>query len=144
MELEPSHLGGHIRRQYDEDLEAIRTKVLGPAHPYVAVSMQGLGEVAMRRGERDEAIVIFERAHALLVEALGAEHPDVTETTVRIGDALAEQGDVQGARARYQRAMAIREAAWGAEHAEVVEVRDRLARLAEQDADGAAKSDSAP
>ena len=55
MELEPSHLGGHIRRQYDEDLEAIRTKVLqmgGLVEELIREAMQALRDGDGELGEK--------------------------------------------------------------------------------------------
>lgn len=55
MELEPSHLGGHIHRQYDEDLEAIRTKVLqmgGLVEELIREAMQALRDGDGELGEK--------------------------------------------------------------------------------------------
>ena len=54
MELEPSNLGGHIHRQYDEELEAIRTRVLamgGLVEEQITKALRALREQDGELGE---------------------------------------------------------------------------------------------
>ena len=54
MELEPGKIGGHILTRYDEDLEAIRTRVLtmgGLVEEQIANAMKALREEDSLLGE---------------------------------------------------------------------------------------------
>ena len=76
----------YCRREYDlaeplyRQTLAIREKVLGNDHPFVATSLIDLGNLAYMRGRYAEAVPLFRRALTTLENTLGAEHPRVAST----------------------------------------------------------------
>jgi tetratricopeptide (TPR) repeat protein len=62
---------------HDKSLQ-VKKKVLGPGHPYVAMSYRNMAEVlAHQEGKMEEAKKMYHKAHKVLINALGDEHPEV-------------------------------------------------------------------
>jgi CHAT domain-containing protein len=57
----------------------IREKALGPDHPDVAASLNGLAVLYRSQGRYADAEPLFQRALSIREKALGADHPDVSE-----------------------------------------------------------------
>jgi len=55
---------------------AIREKVLGPEHPYTALSLNNLARLYHAQGNYCEALPLYQRALAIYEQVLGPEHPD--------------------------------------------------------------------
>lgn len=61
---------------------AMRKKLLGEEHPYVATSINNLAGLYHKQGRYSEAEPLYQQALAIADRALGAEHP----TTRTIGE----------------------------------------------------------
>jgi tetratricopeptide (TPR) repeat protein len=98
---------------------AIREKLLGPEHPYVAKSLNNIANALYGQGKYDEALAQHRRALAIREKALGLDHPDVATSLNNIASALSSQGKYDEALANLRRALAIDEKALGLEHTDV-------------------------
>src|SRR5262249_32847530 len=56
--------------RYFGDALAMSDKVLGPAHLYGGVVLQGLGDTHLRHGKRDQALADYERSLVIIEKAL--------------------------------------------------------------------------
>jgi eukaryotic-like serine/threonine-protein kinase len=70
-------------------------------------TVQNLGEVLLRRGDRLGARDVLQRSLPGRIRRLGPEHPDVARTLVKLGRVRVELGDREGARADLERAVLI-------------------------------------
>ena len=75
----------------------------------MAASLNDLGNVSYRRGEYEEAELLYRRALEIRQRALGDDHPDVAATLANLGTLLESQGDHEQAALYYQRALRIAE-----------------------------------
>jgi eukaryotic-like serine/threonine-protein kinase len=98
---------------------AIWENALGPEHPDVATSLNGLGTVAKLRGKYEQARALYERALAIREKVLGPEHSDVAASLHNLGVVADSLGEHERARALLERALAIWEKALGPEHPNV-------------------------
>ncbi len=58
----------------------------------MAVVLRRLGTALSAQGRHEEALLVYERAHAAFVQALGGEHPRVGSTLVNLGTTLSALG----------------------------------------------------
>ena len=108
---------------------AIREKFLGPEHPDVAASLNGLALLYHSQGEYAKAEPFQQRALAILEKALGPEHPDMARSLNNLAGLYVHQGQYAKAETLYQRALAIREKELGLEHSDVAASLNDLALL---------------
>jgi tetratricopeptide (TPR) repeat protein len=97
---------------YKRALE-IREKALGPDHPDVAQSLNGLAELYRAQGRYAEAEPLFKRALAIFEKALGPDHPDVAQSLNGLAELYRAQGRSAEAEPFFKRALAIFEKALG-------------------------------
>jgi tetratricopeptide (TPR) repeat protein len=109
---------------------AIRETALGPDHPEVANSLDGLGLTLRELWDLHDARAYFERALAIRETALGPDHPEVAITLDGLGLTVRDLGDFNQARAYFERALAIRQTALGPDHPEVAITLDGLGLVA--------------
>ena len=117
------------------DALAIREKVLGPAHPNRASSLNNLAVLLRDQGDLAGARPLLERALAINEKALGPEHPDTTTNLNNLAGLLQDQGDLAGARPLFERALAIREKMLGPEHPDTALSLYSLAHLLQDQGD---------
>jgi len=107
----------------------IREQALGPEHPDVAASLNGLAILHRNQGNYTKAEPLFQRALAIREKALGPEHPDLAYSLNGLAILHSEKGDYAKAEPLSQRALAIREKALGPEHPDVAASLNSLAIL---------------
>jgi len=126
-----SYLRDRARYQEAEPLyqRALRTREqqLGPQHPEVAASLNGLAELYREQGKYAEAEPLYQRALRIREQQLGPQHPEVAETLNRLANIYQDQSRYEQAEVFYQRALHIREQALGPNHPHVAETLTGLA-----------------
>ena len=105
-------------RRFSEALE-LEQRNLGPDHPNIAETFNGLAGVLEARGDYAGARRHYERALAIRERDLGAAHPTVAASLHNLGMLYWRQGDGEGARALLERALAIWEPAHGPDSVDV-------------------------
>jgi CHAT domain-containing protein/tetratricopeptide (TPR) repeat protein len=117
---------------------AIKERALGPEHPDLARSLNGLGWVLMLGGNNAGAEPVLRRALAIQERATGPDHLEVAEILNSLGLVLTEIGDYAGARPALERALQIRERGLGPDHRLVGVSLNNLALLLAEVGDNAA------
>lgn len=87
----------------------IREQQLGPEHPDVATSLNGLGNLYQRQGKYAEAEPLYQRALHIWGQQSGPEHPEVATSLNGLGNLYREQGKYAEAEPLFQRAVRLRE-----------------------------------
>jgi tetratricopeptide (TPR) repeat protein len=95
---------------------AIKEKVLGPDHPFVATALNDLAALHADQGHYADAEPLFKRSLAILEKALGPGHPDVAQSLSNLAELYRRQGRDTDAEPLFKRSLAIREKALGADH----------------------------
>ena len=108
---------------------AIKEKALGPDHPDLAVSLNGLAILYYDRGRYAEGQSLSERALAIREKALGADHIDVARILNNLANLHYDQGRYAEALPLHERALAIREKTLGPDHTDVAISLNGLAIL---------------
>ena len=107
----------------------IREQFLGPEHPDVALTLNGLGRLYYQQSRYVEAEPFYLRAVALQDPQLGPEHPDLAQTLTNLGILYQEVGKYIEAEPLYQRALRIGEQFLGPEHPDVALTLNGLANF---------------
>ncbi len=94
-------------------------RALGPDHPLVAHSFNGLANVYRDQGKYEQAEPLYQRALHIWKHALGPDHPGVAYLLNNLAELYRKQGKYEQAEPLYQRALAIREQQLGPEHPDV-------------------------
>jgi tetratricopeptide (TPR) repeat protein len=108
---------------------AISEKALGPDHPAVATSLNGLAALYYDQGAYAKAEPLYTRALAIREKALGPDHPDVAQSLYNLALFCQSQGAYAKAEPLYTRALAIREKVLGRDHPDVAASLNNLAGL---------------
>jgi tetratricopeptide (TPR) repeat protein/DNA-binding XRE family transcriptional regulator len=102
---------------------------LGPEHPQVATSLNGLGRLYREHGKQKQAEALFQRALAIREKALGPMDPQVAYVLHNLAEIHAKEGEFEQAESFYQRALTIQERALGLVHPQVAYVLNNLAEI---------------
>ncbi len=121
-------LGDLLSKQgkYDEAFAAhersreILEARLGPRHPMLLDTLEGLAMAQMFRGELADAARRMQEVLALDEELLGPDHPDLAGAIVNLGSVLLQLGRLDESEAAYQRAIALLRARHGPAHPDVI------------------------
>ncbi len=105
---------------------------LGPAHPDVASSLDGLALLYKDQGKYAEAEPLHQRALRIREQQLGSEHLDVAYSLNNLADLYTEQKKNVEAEPLYRRALSILEQQLGSEHPDVAAPLNNLANLYKQ------------
>lgn len=116
-------------RSYLEQALSVRTKVLPPGDPQVAVTMYQLAAVARLQGKASEAEKLLRDSMAALRTALGPSHPLTATAINNWGVFLKDARRHEEARAAYEEALAVRVRALGDRHPDTIAVMYNLAEL---------------
>jgi tetratricopeptide (TPR) repeat protein len=119
-------------REATEPIEralSIREEVLGPGHPDVARTLNGLASVYKGLDRYSEAESHMKRALEIDTKALGPEHPDTAKDISNLAILYSEQGREEEAGPLHKRALEIREKVLGPEHPDVATSLNNLAEL---------------
>ncbi|TVR65813.1 MAG: serine/threonine protein kinase [Gemmatimonadales bacterium] len=95
---------------------AIRSRILGPDHPRIAVSLSTLGVLARELGRLHEAEAYHRQALGIRRDHYGAEHPYVAESLRNLALALHGAGRLAEAREVYAETLAMQERVLGPDH----------------------------
>jgi tetratricopeptide (TPR) repeat protein len=109
----------------------VAEKAFGADHPYVATSLNNLGELYKAQGRYAQAELLHKRSLAIREKALGADHPYVATSLNNLGELYKAQGQYAQAELLHKRSLAIREKALGADHPDVAMSLNNLAGLYE-------------
>ena len=82
---------GEAEPLYERSL-AIDEKVLGPAHPDVATSLNNLAGLYQAQGKYAEAEPLYRRSLAIREKVLGPDHPDVAVSLNNLASLDQDQG----------------------------------------------------
>jgi tetratricopeptide (TPR) repeat protein len=85
--------------------------VLGPDHPWVALSLNNLANLYDQQGRYADAELLYKRALVSREKALGPDHPDVTTSLNNLASLYDGKGRYVDAEPLYKRSLAIRESA---------------------------------
>jgi CHAT domain-containing protein/Tfp pilus assembly protein PilF len=107
----------------------IDEKALGPDHPDVAHSLNGLAGLYYSQGRYADAESLFQRSLAIREKALGRDHPDVANSLNNLAGLYWSQGRYTDAEPLYQRSIAIWERVLGRDHPDVATSLNNLASL---------------
>lgn len=105
----------------------VREQSLGPTHPHVATTLDGLATLYQTRGRYPEAESLFLRALTINEQQSGAEHPDTAQSINKLAILYYDQGKDEQAESFYQRALAINEKVLGKDHPSTARVLNNLA-----------------
>jgi tetratricopeptide (TPR) repeat protein len=107
----------------------IREAKLGPIHPEVAQSLNGLASLYFDRGQTAQAAPVFLRVLAIQENAFGSEHPAVATTLNNLAELYRTQGSYGQAEPLYQRALAIWQKTFASDHPDMAMCQNNLAVL---------------
>lgn len=122
------------KQLFERALE-IYENVLGPEHPYTAVSLNNLAGLLEHQGDLTSARPLYERALAICEKVLGPEDPTTAQSLSNLAGLLRAQGDLANAQPLYERALAIDEKILGPEHPDTARILNNLAGLLENQGD---------
>ncbi len=105
----------------------MREKLLGPAHPNVAQSLNNLANLYLAREDLAKTEMLYRRALEIREKALGPDHPDVAGSLNNLANIYRMKGDYAKAELLYQRALEIREKVLGPDHPDVANPLNNLA-----------------
>jgi tetratricopeptide (TPR) repeat protein len=95
---------------------ALDEQFLGPLHPNVGVSLNGLAMLFNQQGKLGEAQPLYERALAICEHVHGPNHTEVAAALANVGILYRQQGNLKRADSALERALAIRERLCGPKH----------------------------
>jgi len=128
-----TYLWDHARYTEAEPLYqralAISEQQVGPEHPQVVYSLNGLANLYAEQGRYTEAEPLYQRALAISEQQVGPEHPQVAIPLNGLADIYKEQGKYAEAESFSQRALTISEQHLGPEHPQVTIPLNNLASL---------------
>ena len=109
---------------------AIREKVLGPDHPDVAQSLNGLGRLHLELSNFDKVKPLYQRALTIYEKTYGPENPNIAKSLMGLGEFYALfLGDLKKAESLLKKALAITKKAYVPDHLDVSEAIFGLASV---------------
>jgi tetratricopeptide (TPR) repeat protein len=116
-------------RALQEQALALQEAELGPDHPQVAATLQGLATNLNNLAAYPEALAANARSLAIRESVLGPQHSDVARSLTNQGLILRRMGDYPGALAIHERAAAICERALGPDHPDLAVILTNVANM---------------
>jgi len=128
-----------VAQRYGEEALALTEAVYPPNHPLTGMTLEALGTVLQKRGDRAGARALYERSMRVYEASQRPNHPDLAGTLCSFAGLLLEEGEKEEAVRLYERALAVRRKAFGDRHPDVARTWHDLARgrLALHDVSGA-------
>ncbi|HJQ22878.1 MAG TPA: FxSxx-COOH system tetratricopeptide repeat protein [Blastocatellia bacterium] len=108
---------------------AIFQQVLGPDHPYVAISLNNLGRLYREQGKFDDAESLYKQAIAIDEKAFGPDHPDLAVDLNNLARLYYQQGKFAAAEPLFQQALKIKQQALRPDHPSLATSLNNLAAL---------------
>jgi len=106
------------------------TLAFGEGNLECANPTNNLGNALSRLGEREAAMVQYERALSIRESTLGPAHPALVVVLNNLASAHQDRNDADKALALWRRALAIGEPTLGPEHPTLIEIRSNLGLVA--------------
>ena len=127
-----------IAERYGQEALAVAEKLFPPNHPFIGTTLESLGQLAQKRGDRAKARALYERS-IRSYEGSQPNDPGLAYSLRYLAGLLREEGETKEAVRLYERALAMRRKAFGDRHRDVAESWQDLARgrLAANDLSGA-------
>ncbi len=128
----------HVAERYAQESLVLAEALYPPNHPFISVTLESLGQLAQKSGDRVKARELYERSIASY-EGSQLPEPDVAHPQRHLAGLLREDGETEEAVRFYERALAMRRKAFGDRHPEVAQSWHDLAsgRVALGDTTGA-------
>ncbi len=121
-----------------EEALSMRRKVLGEAHPEVAVTESELGRVLLNQQHLAEAEAHFQKALELRRKVLGPADHDTATSMSDLGQLLREKGDLAGAEALFRETLKVDRLTRGPLHPDVATSLAHVAQSVSERGDPAA------
>lgn len=102
---------------------------LGPDHPLVAHSFNGLANIYRDQGKYEQAELLYQRALTLRQRHRGPQHPETAESLHDFATFHHMQGRRAETLSLYQQALTIREQQLGPQHPDTVRTRTRYTQV---------------
>jgi eukaryotic-like serine/threonine-protein kinase len=127
-----------IAERYGLEALAVAEQLFPPNHPFVGITLESLGQIAQKRGDKAKARTLYERS-IRSYEGSQPNDPGLAHTLRYLAALLLQEGETTQAVRLYERALAVRRQAFGDRHREVAESWHDVARarLALRDLSGA-------
>ena len=127
-----------IAERYGQEALAVAEKLFPPNHPFIGTTLESLGQIAQKRGDRVKARELFERS-IRSYEGSQPNDPGLAYSLSYLAGLLREEGETKEAVRLYERALAVRRKVFGDRNRDVAESWQELARgrLAVNDLNGA-------
>ena len=106
---------------------AIREKVLGPNHPDVAATLNGLAELYRALGRYTDAEPLYKRSLAIREKSLGPDRSEVAESLNNLGLLYDAQARYADAEPLFKRSLVVKEKVFGPDHSDVATLLNNLA-----------------
>jgi tetratricopeptide (TPR) repeat protein len=90
-------------------------------HSFIGTTLESLGQLAEKRGERAKARELYERSIRSYEGSENPDDPGVAYPLRFLAGLLREEGDAEGAVRLYERALAVRRKAVGDRHPDVAQ-----------------------
>jgi tetratricopeptide (TPR) repeat protein len=123
---------GLLRRYLD-----IVKKARGPEHANIAMTLDNLGVLALKRGAWEEAESDLRQSLDLARRQIGEDHPDYATTLCNLARVRGERGDRAEAEALLRQAVAIYRKSLGDDHPDLATAITRLAGVVRSKGDSA-------
>jgi serine/threonine-protein kinase len=116
-----------VAERYAREALAVAQKLFPPHHPFIGTTLESLGQIAQRRGDRAGARAFYERSIASY-EGSTTNDPGVAFPLRYLAVLMTGDGQRQEAVRLYERALRARRTAYGDAHRDVAESWHELAR----------------
>jgi tetratricopeptide (TPR) repeat protein len=110
-----------------EQVLALRSKVLGPEHPYTLAAMTLLGNAYDKAGHHAEAFKLREQVLVLERKVSGAEHPDTLEAMSGLANSYEQAGRRDEALKLREQVLVLERKVNGPEHPDTLDATGLLA-----------------
>ncbi len=125
--------------RYAQEALAVTEAVYPPNHPLTGQTLEALGTVAQKRGDRARARALYDRSMKVFEGSQRPNNPVFADTLCSLAGLLREEGETAEALRLSERALTLRRKAFGDRHPDVARSWHDLARsrLALNDLSGA-------
>ena len=117
-----------IAERYGEEALAVAQKLFPPGHAFIGITLESLGQVAQKRGDRTKARLLYRRSIASYEGSVRPDDPGIAFPLRYLAGLLLEEGEANEAVRLYERALAVRRQAFGDRHRDVAESSQDLTR----------------
>jgi tetratricopeptide (TPR) repeat protein len=102
---------------------------LGPDHPHVASSLNGLARLYYLQGKYEQAEPLYHRVMRIWEQSLGSDQPDLTYPLNGLAKIYSEQGKCEEAEPPYHHVMRIWEQSLGSDYPNMIGLLYELAKI---------------